>query len=57
MVIIKDNGEEKLLFIFLGKKRDSRTGLLGVKTDEERCQNLPHLFPGDDTEWIVTEKD
>ena len=26
------------------------------KTDEERCQNLPHLFPGDGTEWMVTEK-
>ena len=48
---------KKLLFIFLGKKRDSRTWPNWVvKTDEERCQNLPHLFPGDDTRWIVTEK-
>ena len=47
----------KLLFIFLGKKRDKRGWPAWVvKTDEERCQNLPHLFPGDDTEWIVTEK-
>lgn len=27
-----------------------------VKTDEERCQNLPNLFPGDGTWWIATEK-
>ena len=47
----------KLLFIFLGKKRDTRGWPAWVvKTDEERCQNLPHLFPGDGTEWIVTEK-
>lgn len=48
---------KRLLFIFLGKKRDTRTWPEWVsKTDEERCQNLPHLFPGDKTEWIVTEK-
>lgn len=47
----------KILFIFLGKKKDKRGWPAWVvKTDEERCQNLPHLFPGDDTEWIVTEK-
>ena len=47
----------KLLFVFLGKKKDTRGWPVWVvKTDEERCQNLPHLFPGDDTEWIVTEK-
>ena len=47
----------KLLFIFLGKKKDKRNWPNWVvKTDEERCQNLPHLFPGDATEWIVTEK-
>lgn len=47
----------KLLFIFLGKKKDARGWPVWVsKTDEERCQNLPHLFPGDETEWIVTEK-
>ena len=47
----------KLLFVFLGKKKDTRGWPVWVvKTDEERCQNLPHLFPGDNTEWIVTEK-
>lgn len=48
---------KKLLFIFLGKKKDTRGWPdWVVKTDEERCQNLPYLFPGDETEWIVTEK-
>ena len=48
---------KKLLFIFLGKKKDTRGWPdWVVKTDEERCQNLPYLFPGDGTEWIVTEK-
>ena len=47
----------KLLFVLLGKKKDTRGWPAWVvKTDEERCQNLPHLFPGDGTEWIVTEK-
>lgn len=47
----------KLLFVFLGKKKDKRGWPVWVvKTDEERCQNLPHLFPGDGTQWIVTEK-
>ena len=47
----------KILFLFLGKKKDKRGWPSWVvKTDEERCQNLPHLFPGDETEWIVTEK-
>ena len=48
---------KKLLFFFLGKKKDNRGWPVWVvKTDEERCQNLPQLFPGDATKWIVTEK-
>lgn len=48
---------KKILFIFLGKKRDKRNWPAWVvKTDEERCQNLSYLFPGDETKWIVTEK-
>lgn len=49
---------KKLLFVFLGRKKDTRGWPRWVaKTDEERCQNLPHLFPGDpDEKWIVTEK-
>lgn len=48
---------KKLLFLFLGRKQDKRGWPVWVvKTDEERCQNLPQLFPGDTTKWIVTEK-
>ena len=48
---------KELLFLFLGKKSDKRTWPDWVrKTDEERVQNLPQLFPGNNTEWIVTEK-
>lgn len=48
---------KQLLFIFLGKKRDkSGWPKWVVKTDEERCQNMPWLFPDDKQEWIVTEK-
>ena len=48
---------KKILFFFLGNKRDKRGWPDWVrKTDEERCQNLPQLFPGDETKWIVTEK-
>ena len=50
---------KRLLFIFLGNKRDKKASFWPewvVKTDEERVQNLPQLFPGDDTRWFVTEK-
>ena len=50
---------KKLLFLFLGNKRDKKAAFWPswvVKTDEERVQNLPQLFPSDDTEWFVTEK-
>ena len=48
---------KKLLFVFLGRKKDNHCWPEWVsKTDEERCQNLPHMFPGDGYEWIVTEK-
>ena len=50
-------GREIMFFIF-GKKSDKKTEWPSwvVKTDAERAQNLPYLFPGDDTEWIATEK-
>lgn len=56
--IFKTNIGKKILFIFLGKKRDTRNWPAWVvKTDEERVQNMPFLFPGDpDKKWIVTEK-
>ena len=50
---------KKLMFFFFGKKKDTKKQwpFWVVKTDEERCQNLPHYFPGDPGEvWIVTEK-
>lgn len=48
---------KKLLFVFFGrsaKKTDWPNWV--VKTDEERIQNLPNLFPPDDTPWMATEK-
>lgn len=56
--IFKTNIGKKILFIFLGKKRDTRNWPAWVvKTDEERVQNMPFLFPGDpNKKWIVTEK-
>ena len=53
------NWGKKLLFFFLGNKQDKKASFWPDwvrKTDEERCQNLPQLFPGDETRWIVTEK-
>ena len=50
---------KKVLFLFLGNRQDAKASFWPdwvVKTDEERVQNLPQLFPGDDTEWFVTEK-
>lgn len=57
--LMKRNWGKKLLFVFFGKKKDKKNGWPNwvTKTDEERCQNMPWLFPGDpDTEWIATEK-
>ena len=50
---------KKLLFLFLGNRHDAKASFWPewvVKTDEERVQNLPQLFPPDNTEWFVTEK-
>lgn len=49
---------KKILFIFLGKKKDNRGWPAWVsKTDEERIQNMPFMFPGNpDEKWIATEK-
>lgn len=50
---------KKIMFFFFGKKKDKKNGWPAwvVKTDEERCQNMPWLFPGDPKEeWIATEK-
>ena len=48
-----------IMFFFFGKKKDKKNGFPAwvVKTDEERCQNMPFLFPGDpNTHWYATEK-
>ena len=51
---------KKVLLFFFGKKRDIKTGWPAwvIKTDEERCQNMPWLFNTDcnNEEWIATEK-
>lgn len=49
---------KKILFAFFGRKRDKKTEWPAwvVKTDEERCQCMPFLFPNDTTEWVATEK-
>ena len=57
--LYKKTWGKKLLFLFLGNRRDAKASYWPewvVKTDEERVQNLPQLFPPDDTEWFVTEK-
>ena len=56
--LMKRTWGKKLLFLFFGKKRDKKTEwpTWVVKTDEERAQNMPWLFPGTDEEWIATEK-
>ena len=54
------NWGKKVLFFLFGKKRDIKTSWPAwvVKTDEERCQNMPWLFNmnGNNEEWIATEK-
>ena len=48
-----------IMFFFFGKKKDKKHSFpyWVVKTDEERCQNMPFLFPGDPkTHWYATEK-
>ena len=56
--MMKRNWGKKVMFFFFGKKKDKKGGWPAwvVKTDEERCQNMPWLFPGNDEEWIATEK-
>ena len=56
--LMKRTWGKKLLFLFFGKKKDSRTWPEWVvKTDEERIQNLAHRIPEFTHEkWIATEK-
>lgn len=56
--MMRRNWGRKIMFFFFGKKKDKKTGWPDwiKKTDEERCQNMPWLFPGNEEEWIATEK-
>jgi len=46
----------KILFLFLGKKKDKRGWPVWVvKTDEERIENLPFMFQNKEP-WVATEK-
>lgn len=57
--MMKREWGRRLMFIFFGKQKDKKGGWPAwvVKTDEERCQNMPWLFPGNpDEKWIATEK-
>jgi hypothetical protein len=56
--MMKREWGKKVMFFFFGKKKDKKNGWPAwvSKTDEERCQNMPWLFPGTDEEWIATEK-
>lgn len=54
--LFKKTWGKKLLFIFLGKKRDGRNWPAWVKkTDEERIENLPFMFENKEP-WVATEK-
>ena len=59
--MMKREWGKKVMFLFFGKVKDKKGGWPSwvVKTDEERCQNMPWLFTDPDwhdTEWIATEK-
>lgn len=56
--MMKHEWGKKVMFLFFGKKKDKKGGWPSwvKKTDEERCQNMPWLFPGNDEFWFATEK-
>lgn len=58
--LYKKSWGRKLLFIFLGKKKDNKksfpTHLEYIhKSDEERCENIPFILEDND-EWVKTTK-
>jgi len=54
--LMKRTWGKKFLFVFFGKKKDSRNWPAWVvKTDEERVQNMPWILK-DKEPWIATEK-
>lgn len=56
--VYSKNFGKRVLFVFLGKSKKKRNDWPEwvKKTDEERIQNMPWMFPGDGKEWIATEK-
>ena len=57
--MMKREWGKRVMFFFFGKKKDKKGGwpTWVKKTDEERCQNMPWLFPPAEGEyWIATEK-
>lgn len=55
--LFKHEVTRDFIYLFLGKKKTSQWPQWVVKTDEERVQNLPCLFPPNPDElWYATEK-
>ena len=56
--LMKYKWGRNLLFFFFGKKKDKKKDWPEwvKKTDEERVQNMPFLFPDNKDTWMVTEK-
>ena len=56
--MMRRNWGKKVMFLFFGKKKDKKGAWPSwiKNTDEERCQNMPWLFPGGDERFTVTEK-
>ena len=56
-IVMKYKLGREVMFLLFGKKKDKRDWPVWVKkTDEERCQNMPWLFPNNSQHWMVTEK-
>lgn len=58
--LMKREWGRRLMFFFFGKKRDKDTAFPNhlpfiTKSDEERCENIPHLLENK-TPWIKTVK-
>lgn len=56
--LMKRTWGKKLLFLFFGKKKDTKTAFpthLVAKTDQERCENMTWVLK-DKTPFIVTQK-
>lgn len=55
--LYKKDWGKKLLFVFFGKKKDTRNWPQWVvKTDEERIENMPWVLQDKNIKWFATEK-